>query len=376
MTFFASAERSSEAEINESLELICNNPVVDSLMLTVNGFLAILNKNRQILAVNNTLLGALNIKKLNDLIGLRPGEALSCIHAKELPSGCGTSKFCSTCGAAIAVVTSLNENIPTSKRCAIATKKHGIKKDLFLEVQAQPITIENKSFLLLFLQDITNQQKWARLEKNFFHDMNNIAGGLIGLTELLMLDTNLCQNKYIKQLKALTSRLHQEILVQKYLTDVENQIYKPLWTEIDINSLFADLELAFTNHKSKASKEIFFEEVKENITFKTDITLLRKTLESLILNALEASPINSCVKVFFNNKANEFSFYIWNNSSIPGDIAKRIFQRNFTTKTDLGHGMNLYSIKLFCEEFLNAKIDFKTSEEDGTTFFITLRKEN
>ena len=50
-TFFAPAERSSPDALKYQLEIVSCNPVIDGLLKTVSGLLAVLDEHRQILAV-------------------------------------------------------------------------------------------------------------------------------------------------------------------------------------------------------------------------------------------------------------------------------------------------------------------------------------
>jgi hypothetical protein len=103
-TFFASPERAREGDLRRQIEEVSSNPVIDALVASVSGLLAVLNEHRQIVALNDTLLNAIGVKDSGEVLGLRPGEAIRCVHADELAGGCGTSRYCSTCGAAIAIV--------------------------------------------------------------------------------------------------------------------------------------------------------------------------------------------------------------------------------------------------------------------------------
>ncbi len=53
---------------------------------------------------------------------------------------------------------------------------------------------------------------------------------------------------------------------------------------------------------------------------------------------------------------------------IPPGVADRIFQRNFSTKEQIGRGIGAYSMKLFGEKILGGKVGFTTSMEKGTIF--------
>ena len=84
-----------------------------------------MNEHRQIVALNDTFLKMLGISDAEEKLGLRPGEAVDCIHAHEMDGGCGTSKYCSSCGAAIAIVTCIDEDRPAEKICALTANKAG-----------------------------------------------------------------------------------------------------------------------------------------------------------------------------------------------------------------------------------------------------------
>lgn len=98
-TYFAPPGRSGTCDFNREIEIVNKSPVVDTLLHSVSGLLAILNEHRQVIAVNDAFLNELGISDPTDSLGLRPGEALQCVHAHDEPDGCGTTKFCSTCGA-------------------------------------------------------------------------------------------------------------------------------------------------------------------------------------------------------------------------------------------------------------------------------------
>ena len=127
-TYFASAERISENELQQEIEAVSQNPVIDGLMNVVSGLLAVLNEQRQILALNEILLEMLGIDNADEVLGLRPGEALQCVHADKPPNGCGTTEFCSSCGAAIAIVTSLGQDKPVEKNALSRLRNRGRKR--------------------------------------------------------------------------------------------------------------------------------------------------------------------------------------------------------------------------------------------------------
>lgn len=61
-------------------------------------------------------------------------------------------------------------------------------------------------------------------------------------------------------------------------------------------------------------------------------------------------------------------FSVWNPETIHPDVARRIFQRNFSTKDAPGRGIGTFSMKLLGEKILGGKVRFTTSALEGTFF--------
>lgn len=367
-TYFAPAERANDIELKKEIEVVSKNPVIDGLMNVVSGFLAVLNKHRQILALNETLLDMIGIGDAEKVLGLRPGEAVRCIHAQEMPGGCGTTEFCSTCGAAIAIVTSLGQNKPMERTCAVTVDKNGKKEDLYMRVRSCPITYDNRRLLLLFLQDITHQQKWAALERVFFHDINNIVTGLSGATELFALEKGNVDQTLARKIHQLSLRLAKEVDIQRCLAQTELCTYQPALHKVSVAQVFKEIEDVFSNHPAAKNKFLTLPEIVSDLSFKTDFSILTRVLNNMLINAFEATDEGGQVKSWVERSPAGVTFFVWNRNAIPKDITKRIFQRNFSTKPENGRGLGTYSMKLFGEEFLGGKVDFTTSDSEGTVF--------
>src|SRR5512140_3676535 len=103
----APSERSSPAQIQQQAALVGADPVITALMAAASGLLILVNERRQIVGVNDSFLRTLGLQGADVVLGLRPGEALQCVHPPEGPGGCGTSASCATCGAAVAMAATL-----------------------------------------------------------------------------------------------------------------------------------------------------------------------------------------------------------------------------------------------------------------------------
>ncbi|MBN1408719.1 MAG: sensor histidine kinase [Calditrichaceae bacterium] len=368
-TYFASAERTAEKDLQSEIEIISNSEVMTGLLQTFSGLLAILDENRQIVALNESLLRMLGIDDPYEALGLRPGEVLECIHAHTEPGGCGTSRMCATCGAAISIVASLEQDKPIERICALSAKRGGKRIELSLLVHSHTINIENQRFVLLFLQDITRQQQRAALERTFFHDINNMLGSLVVASEYLSKNQGIDMASSVHQIAL---RLSKEVSIQRSLILNDAQEYIPMWDKYSSLNIFNDLQTFFNNHPAAQGKEIAYDNNCPEAWIRTDISLLHRILINMIINALEASQHNETIKVWLERNADHFFFNVWNAQEIPEKIRGRIFQRNFSIKEEDGRGIGTFSMKLFGEDLLGGKVTFTSSKEKGTIFQLAL----
>lgn len=338
---------------------------MSGLLDTVSGLLAVMNEHRQIISLNDSFIKMLGIEDTQSALGLRLGEALDCEHAHDEPSGCGTTRFCSTCGAAVAMVSSLGENKPVERLCALTTGQNGNQSDRSLLVRSQPIDIDHRRFLLLFIQDVTPQQKRFALERTFFHDINNMLAMLLGSSELLM-DQN--HSDLVQTIHQTVLRLTKEVAIQRSLSNGEIQSYQTRLQNFSIKDIMVDLSQFFENHPAAQDKNILLPENIPTFTINTDISLLLRILSNMVINALESSTGDDPVKINVSKNKTFFNFHVWNRQYIPEKIHCRIFQRNFSTKQEPGRGTGTFSMKLFGENVLGGKVSFTSSVENGTEF--------
>ena len=182
--------RSIGSALANEIKIINESTIIDCLLESVHGLMAILNENRQLLAINDNMLLALGVASLKEVLGLRLGKAVHCIHAEHAASGCGTTEYCSTCGAAIAQVIALRDNRPSEQLCAIEIPGDHEHSNIFFRVRASPLKIDEHKYILLFMQDVSQEQRVAALEQVFLHDLRNTTMGISMGTSLLAYSTS------------------------------------------------------------------------------------------------------------------------------------------------------------------------------------------
>jgi PAS domain-containing protein len=184
MTFFASPERATPEEIANDNQTLSWIPFVQQLLDSSPEPTVVLNQNRQIVMVNDKLTGLLGGVPPESLFGRRPGEIFSCIHADESESGCGTSEFCKECGAVQAICESQERKSAQSRECRMTCAASSGEVSLDLRVWATPLACHGP-FTVFAIRDISDEKRRSVLERLFFHDVLNAAGGLRGLVEVL-----------------------------------------------------------------------------------------------------------------------------------------------------------------------------------------------
>jgi hypothetical protein len=372
-THFAPAERASEEELKRHFNVVSKSPMIDSLLQSVYGLLAVLNEERQILAVNDALLATLGVQDADRLLGLRSGEALQCVHAQEEPGGCGTSRFCSTCGAAIAMVTTLGTDRPAERECAITAQTHGAPIDLYFLVRCCPIVVEGQRFLLLLLRDLSAEQQRAALERVFYHDVSNLIENLVINSRLLNSRKPEEMPELAGRVEDLASRLASEVKIQKAIArgpDDFDLTLRPVF----LDQAILNLRAFFHSHPAAQGKTLRLPPTLPELRLSTDGHLLERVLLNMVTNALEATGLGGEVRLWLDEEDDAVTFCVWNQGRIPEDVARRVFQRNFSTKTGNGRGLGTFAMKLLGETYLRGQVSFTTSEAEGTVFRLRLLK--
>ena len=370
-TYFASAKRASGKELQRSMEIACMNPVSEGIMRSVGGMAAVLNEYRQILTVNDALLHRLSIEDGGSVLGLRPGEVLRCEHAREMPGGCGTSRFCSSCGAAVAIVSSISDGATVERKCVLSVLRNGGKEDMCLSVRAHPLVLEKQRFTLLFLHDITQQEWRAALERTLFHDINNTLQGLVGSSYMMDYLDDRELRKMVKPLQLMMSRLSREVKLEGTLAGQDLRDYRPHLQTIQVPEVVEELRSVFFSHPVADGKRLAVQAPIPGLQIRTDASLLVRILINMIKNAFEATEEGGEVRLQIGPTNGSISFDVWSRQPIPEFVALRIFQRHFSTKPEEGRGFGTHAMKFYAE-LIGGKVYFSSTAENGTVFSLTL----
>jgi K+-sensing histidine kinase KdpD len=324
----------------------------------------VINRHRQIVYANQAFADMLNVPDCQSLFGQRLGEAASCRHSDETPGGCGTTEFCATCGAAKAQIAAIQGQV-ACEECRIISKTLG--NDLNLRLWARPVTLGGEAFTMLTVVDISHEKRREALERIFFHDVLNTAGGVQGIAMLLTDPTVAERYELATRLAQVSTLLVDEIQAQRDLMAMERGDFEIRPRAVGASELLAEVVETYRHHELAATRAIRVAARSEPVTLITDATLLRRVIGNMTKNALEACPRGGAVTLTCRTRDDRVVFSVHNSAEMPRDVQLQVFQRSFSTK-GVGRGLGTYSMKLISERYLHGRVSFVSTADQGTVF--------
>ncbi len=117
----------------------------------------------------------------------RGGEVLHCLHATDVPEGCGRGPFCKNCIIRQSVTDAFHGNRIARRRARIEIIRNGGKTEIYGLITASPFDYQGKPLVLLVIEDISeiaelqkmipicsvcrkirdDEESWSRIEAYF-----------------------------------------------------------------------------------------------------------------------------------------------------------------------------------------------------------------
>ncbi len=365
-TQFAPAERAGETVLHAQSQPFSQSSPIRPYLDAIPEIFLILNEQRQVLYANQALLDYLGVKDTKAVLGMRPAEILNCAHAFETAGGCGTTEFCQTCGAAKAILSSLRGE-QAVQECRILKRETGEALDL--RVWTTPYRLDGNLYSIFVVSDISHEKRRQSLERIFYHDVLNTAGGLLGFARLLR-DADSDKIELIRErIYHLANKLIEEIKTQRELSAAENNELTIHPESLHSAALLQEIACEYANHDAFKDRILVVDREAADVEFESDRTLLLRVIGNLVKNALEASQPGETVTLGCFSDSDGVSFWVHNPAVMPRDVQLQIFQRSFSTKGS-GRGLGTYSIKLLSERYLKGRVSFTSSPGEGTKFVV------
>jgi signal transduction histidine kinase len=230
------------------------------------------------------------------------------------------------------------------------------------------------SITLVFFLILSHQEK----EKTeFFHVMAHRFRSPISIIKWYMEllsdkstgDLNDKQKEYFKEIFNASEKLNETIDSLIILLQMQSNNLTLKKEEINIKDLITKIiqKLKFKIERRKINLQEDYPQ--QEAIVQTDSKLFSIALQNIIENAIKYSPENGniCIKVSFLNKTMLIEIKD-NGYGIPKERKSRILADSVNSK-DMG--FSLYLVKLIFKK-IGTKISFKSEENKGTTFLISL----
>ena len=368
-TYFAPAGRATRSDVRRLAEKSLHDPIISAVLEAVEGCLLILNRHRQVLAANNELLESLGLRRMDSVLGLRPGEVMECEHSELGPDGCGTSHQCKPCGAVIAILSAFDHDAPATGECCMTMLRGRERKAVEMRVKATPLRLGREPVVALVLQDVSAEKRRAALEDVFLHDLRNTLTGLSGWAEILEEEE---PSEAASMVVSIASRMRDELEGQHVLVHAEKGSLRVDKRPVPVRDILSSVANSCATLAEATGHRFDIDPCDPNATVTTDPTLLGRVLVNMVKNALEATSPDDPVRLRFELQHDRPTFLVRNPGVIPEDVRLQIFRRSFSTKKQPGRGLGTYSMKLFGEQYLDGHVSFVSTPEVGTVFLITL----
>ncbi len=366
-TQFLPAERSTRDSLIQDFSALQEIPFFKEILNTIPEGLLILNHERQIVFCNTAFLEKVKIKDIQDILGVRLGEALQCIHSDETPGGCGTTEFCRDCGAPKALIMATMGKRGEAE-CRISQKSG---EALDIKVWTSKFEVEGNSYMSFAITDISDTKRRRSLERLFFHDILNTAGNLQGVADLFEEAPTEQNHELMKLVRTLSEELIDEIESQREIALAESGELDPKPEVLDSLEILETVVFAYRHHPACFGKKLMIDPESESAPLRLDKTLIRRVVGNMIMNALEASSEGDCVDVGAAALDGVIQFWVHNPAVMSDAVRHQVFQRSFSTK-GAGRGLGTYSIKLLVERYMNGTASFSSNKDKGTRFTVDL----
>lgn len=370
-TAFATPERAAREVIVEQYKSFVGTHC-RAFFDTLPTMVMALNCYRQVVFANRAAIEFLGSEDVEQVLGKRPGEAFGCINAHVSLGGCGTSRHCRNCGAVQAILAAV-DGVVGNGQCKLLRREQSFLEGLDLHVNASPLAVSGQQFIIFAVTDVSHEMRRRSMERIFFHDVLNLAGGINGLVEVLRLNKALGEKQEFAVLHSATQTLVDEIIAQRELLAAESNELKPAYSQYGSRALLEQLLGLYATSPAAQGQTLGLVEPCTDCVVETDVRLAQRVLGNMIKNALEAGQPGDTVTLACEDDGDALRFLVHNSAVIPETIQVNIFHRRFSTKAE-SRGLGTYSMLLLAERYLLGSVGFSSAKCQGTTFFLRLPK--
>jgi len=311
------------------------------------------------------------VDTLGSFLAKRPGEAMGCVFSDKEAGGCGTSMNCRECGAVQAIMESIIGKVQAERDCQLLLKIGADTAAKDLRVSVSPWKAGGDIYYVVTLMDIEDEKRRRVLERIFFHDILNSAGGASGLIDMLLDEVPQESREVVGIVKASLFGMVEEIQRQKQLLSMERKEFIVSIMTLQGLEIVKAIAAEFLSHPKAIGKEIILDEKAVNVVVHADFALLRRVIVNMLMNALEATQEGGVVMLGLRKEDEKGVFWVKNSAVMSESVKLQVFKRSFSTKGQ-DRGLGTYSVKILTENYLGGEVGFSSEEHEGTTFWVKL----
>ncbi len=142
--------------------------------------------------LNNAAATVFGLDKAT-ILNRRGGAVLQCLHAHDVPEGCGRAPFCDNCAIRKSVTKCLEGQAVTRRRSKVELMLAGTKTEIELLITASPMPNSEESQVILILEDINEIStlrdiipicahcKQVRDDQEYWHSVERYFTNYIGV---------------------------------------------------------------------------------------------------------------------------------------------------------------------------------------------------
>lgn len=330
--------------------------------------LLVINRIWQVVYANRAVLALFDLGGRTPPPGLCAGEAFHCLHARRPPAASSVGDACQICGVARAVALAL-EGRETVGECRLTCELSGGGPPLELRVSAAPLLDAGERLILLALSDVGPEKRRAMLANVCFHDLLNTLTSIRGLLDVLKHSDVAERPEICELLRETTRGSIEEITTLRLLEQAEECTLRVNCGELATGPFLRQVLGTLERHPQARGKRLRLGGEVADVTLQTDGHLLRRVIDNMVLNALEATGEGGTVTLGCRSTGEAVEFTVHNPAAIPLEVQSQIFSRSFSTKGD-GRGFGTFSVQLLTS-LLGGTAGFVSTPETGTTFRVT-----
>ena len=360
----------------------------------------LIDENTLVKNVNNVMAKLVD-KNEFQLIDTQPGNGLCCVHSTENEKGCGYGLECPKCGIHNIFEKVIKTGQPQHNiEILMNLNINDRQVEFWLNISAEPVTLEGKLHVILALEDITKRKQAEKKLKlstkkaeaaneaksqflaNMSHEIRTPMNAIIGFSDLLA-DEDLTTDQK-QDVDLIRESGHNLLMLIDDILDFSKIEAGQLDTEIIDCSLAKLLDSVGSLMRSKATeKGLEFEVVESNDLpeqIQSDPTRLNQCLVNLVGNAIKFTE-KGHVHVYVSLQEHEDKSFIRfdvedTGIGIQKDKQETIFESftqadGDTTRKFGGTGLGLTITKQLAE-LMGGELTLTSVEGKGSVFSLTI----